>query len=66
MAESEVIQTIFMHLAIQAATAAVMVMIEADVGPTSDTNTVSLDEACRYRQCRPSLRQPSFNWLFSS
>ena len=61
MVDSEAIQTVVTQAAIQAATAAVMVMTEADAGPTSGTNTVGSGEACRQVHGRPALRQPSFN-----
>ena len=62
MAELEAIQTVATQVAIQAAMAAVMVMMEVDAGPTSGTNAVSSGEACRHRHGVPALRQPSFNW----
>ena len=42
MVESEAIQTVVTHVAIQAATAVAIVMKEADAGLTSGTNTGSL------------------------
>ena len=42
--------------------AAVMVMIEADAGTTSDANLVNSGEAYRHRHGGQALRQPSFNW----
>ena len=47
MVESEAIQTVVTQAAIQAATAAVMVIRKADPGPTSGTNAVSLGQVCR-------------------
>ena len=41
MTESDAIQTVVMQVAILATIAPVMVMNEADVGPTSSTNAVS-------------------------
>ena len=42
--ESNAIQTVVTQVAIQAATTAVMVLREADAGPTPGTNAVSLRE----------------------
>ena len=51
-----------MQLAIQAATAAVMKLREADTGTTSGTSMANVGEAHRHRYSRPALMQPSFNW----
>ena len=45
MAESEAIQIAVTQVNNQAAMAAAMTMTEADIGPTSGTNAVSLGEA---------------------
>ena len=62
MPESEEIMTAVIQMAIQAATTAVMVMREADAGPTLGTNMVNLGEVHRHRTSW--TRQPLFNWNF--
>ena len=48
MAGSEAIQTVVMQVAIQATVAAVMVMRDADAGPTPGSNMVNLGETWRH------------------
>ena len=47
MAKTETIQTAIRHLAIMVATPVVMVLKEADAGPTSGASTVNVGEAHR-------------------
>ena len=61
MAEFEGIQTIVNQVVIQAATAVMMALIDADVGPHPAT-MVSLREPQRQRHDGPALEKPSFNW----
>ena len=62
MAESEVIQAKVNQAAIQAASAVVIVLRDADAGPRSGGSTASLREAHRQRNDGPALKQPLFNW----
>ena len=55
MAESEAMKTVVMQAAIQADMTTVMVMREADAGPTTGTNAVSSGELCRHRNVRQTL-----------
>ena len=55
-------QTAITQAAIQAATVAVKVLKEQDIGPTTGTNVANTEEAHRPRHGRPALRQPTFNW----
>ena len=59
MGQSEAVRTVVTQVAIQAA---MVVVREAGAEHTLDTNAVSLEEACRHRQGRLSLRQPFFKW----
>ena len=56
MTELEAIQTVVMQVAIQAATAAVMVMREVHAGPASGINAISLAEVYRIRPGCPAFR----------
>ena len=56
MTESGAIQTAIIQVAIKAATVAVMVLREADAGPTSGTSMANVGEACRHRHDGPALR----------
>ena len=49
-------------MAIQAATAAMMVNREVDAGPISYANIASTGEVCRQKYGGPALKQLSFNW----
>ena len=62
MTESEAIQTIVTQAAIQAGTAAVMAIREADAGPISGAYTATTGEANRQRCGGPGLKQSFFNW----
>ena len=62
LAESDVIQTVDTQAVNQAATAAVILMREADARPTTGTNTFNSGEAPRHGHGWPALRQPYFNW----
>ena len=62
MVESEAIQTTVMQVTIQAATAVVMMLREADVRPTLGNSMANEGEAHRHRHGRPALIQPSFDW----
>ena len=61
MAESEVTQTVAIHVTIEAAMAVVIAVREVDAGPASGINAVSFGEVHGHRHGRPALRQPSFN-----
>ena len=50
-----------MTTAIQAATAAVMMLREAGTGPASGACTGNAGQVCRHRHGGPALRQPSFH-----
>ena len=49
-----------MHVAIQAATVAVMAPREANMGPVSGTTTANMGEVFRPRHGGPALWPPSF------
>ena len=59
MAGSKGIQATVNQVAIQAATAVVIVPREADAGPRSDASTGSPREIYRQRHDRPTLKQPA-------
>ena len=56
MSEPKAIQTIVNQVAIQAVTAVVIMLREADAGPRSGTNTTNLREINRQRHSRPALK----------
>ena len=58
MAESEGIQAIVTQAAIQAVTAVMMVLRDADAGPRTAANTASLREPLRQKHGVPTLENP--------
>ena len=62
MTGSEAIQAIVNKPAIQATTAVVIALGEADAGPRSSANTACPREVHRQRHGRPALKQPLLNW----
>ena len=60
MAESKAIQSAVIVVVIQAATATVMALREADAGPRSGANTAIPREVHRERHGGPALKEPRF------
>ena len=55
-------QTAITHVAIQAATAMMMAIKEADTGPTTGTNMTNVGEMHRPGHERTALRQQTLDW----
>ena len=62
MANSEEMQVAIMQVAIQAATAVVRVMREAEPTVKPHTRKSNSEEYHRPRQAGPMMSQPAFNW----
>ena len=61
MAESQAMQSIINNAIVQAATAVMMAIRHADVGPRSAVNTANPREHQRQRYGGPALEKPSFD-----